>query len=127
LSIFKLLPLLLLATPATAGVGQPSSPLAAELEAISGDGLPSCGVAIIPDEVRAARECVLAASLKDQPFVAQVRVEGIDSVVWQAAIQLPSGRRLLLQHDSFGEGRVTHEPCRSFSFTDALLPIRCER
>jgi len=120
------LPLLLLATPAAAGVGQPSSPLAAELEAISGDALPSCGVAVTPDEVRATRECVGTASLKNQPFVAQVRIEGIDSVVWQAAIQLPSGRKLLLQHDSFDQGRTTQEPCHAFSFTDGLLPIKCE-
>ena len=127
MSIFRLLPLLLLATPAAAEVGQPLSPLTAELTAIAGDALPRCGVAVTPDEVQAALDCIRDALGKNQPFVAQVRVEGIDSIVWQAAIQLPSGQRVLLQHDSFGEGRTTRVACQTFSFTNTLLPIRCER
>lgn len=127
MAIFRLLPLFFLATPASADVGQPLSPLATELASLSEDPLPNCGVAVAPDEFQAARDCARAALLKNQPFVAQVRVEGIDSVVWQAAIQLPSGQRLLLQHDSFGGGRTTRESCQTFSFDDALLPLRCER
>ncbi len=94
---------------------------------MSGDALPSCGIAVTPDEIRAARDCAHAALLNNRPFVAQVRIEGIDSVAWQAAVQLPSGQRLLLQHDDFGKGRTTLLSCRTFSFTDALLPFQCER
>jgi hypothetical protein len=110
----------------SADVDRPLSPLAPDIAATSGVTLPDCGIAVTPGEIEAALQCADAALRNNLPFVAQVRIDGVDSVVWQAAIQLPSGRRLLLQHDSFGFGRRTQASCRTFSFTDALLPIRCE-
>ncbi|NCT71472.1 MAG: hypothetical protein GXC75_11035 [Xanthomonadaceae bacterium] len=121
-----LLPLFLLTSPVSADVRRPLSPLTSEIVAASDVPLPDCGIAGTPGELEAARSCVDAAVRNNRPFVIQFRMEGIDSVVWQAAIQLPSGRRMLLQHDSFGEGRITRETCQTFSFTDTLLPIGCE-
>lgn len=127
MSITKLLPLLVLATSAAAGPDRPASPLASAIAATTSHPLPNCGVAFTPREIQAAVECSKTALRQNQPFVVQIRIQGIDSIVWQAAVQLPSGQRLLLQHDDFGQGRVTREQCKDLLFLDALLPIGCER
>ena len=118
---------LLFSMVSAAGEHGAGSPLSGEIALISKSALPSCGIALTTSEARASLDCAKTASAQDLPFVIQLRVEGIDSVVWIAALQLPSGRRVLLQHDDFGRGHITRLECRTFTFPDALLPIRCER
>lgn len=109
------------------GPAAPANPLASEIAAVVEFPLLSCGVATTPPDVQAAIECAKVALDQRRAFIVQLRIEGIDSVVWVAAIQLPSGRRLLLQHDDFGSGHTTNQQCRGFTFSKALLPLGCER
>ena len=106
---------------------EPVSPLASEIYATAKFPLLNCGVALNPQDSLTAIECAKVATEQQRPFLVQIRIEGIDSIVWVAALQLPSGRRLFLQHDDFGQGRTTRQDCLTFSFTYTFIPIGCER
>ena len=107
---------------------QPPAELSAQVAGIAGTLAPFCKTVIWPGRDSAALSCVEQHLASGEPLITYVRVAGIDSTLWQAALQLASGHLYLLEHDSFGSGTTSSAPCRRLVVhKSALIPIACER
>ena len=107
---------------------QPPAELSAQVAEIADTLAPSCKTVIWHVQDSAALGCVEQHLASGERLLAYVQVDGIDSTLWQAVLQLASGHRYLLEHDSFGSGKASRAPCRRLVVhKSALIPIACER
>jgi hypothetical protein len=109
------------------------APLIAELQSLSGRRAFDCGLVALREHPGPPLACADKANSKGVPFKVATQLQGIDSIVWRAAILTEQGERLLIQYDSNINGdalkiepHFSRTACKAFTFsTSAGSHIKC--
>ena len=104
----------------------------AQIRKVAGAESRECGFIPLGLDATAAFACAREATASEEKFHVAVQEQGIDSILWVAAIYSPEGNQYLVRFDSSPSGgawsrsRLTKKRCTAFQFQDENFgKIRC--